>query len=111
MSLCSYLPRFTRRNMTGTKRHLPILLLSLVVVCSTTLAAEEGNSSFPGHIGMLNPCNGAVVIVDGTNFVRVHENTREHDDAHITIHMRFVGSGQDESGSPYRTVLVAKGKF
>jgi len=97
--------------MASTKRRSVSLLIGLVVLCSAALAAEEGSSSYAGQIGMYNPCNNGVVIVDGTNHVRIHENAREHDDAHVTIHLRFVGTGEDQLGTPYRTVLTAKGQF
>ena len=98
--------------MTRTTRHLPVLLLALVAVCSTTLAAEEGHNSYSGQIGMYNPCNGAVVIVNGMNFARVHENARGQGQVHVTVHLRFTGDGEDQSsGQEYRTILVAKGAF
>ena len=97
--------------MTRTTRHLPIALLALVAFCSTTLAAEEGHNSYPGQIGMFNPCNGAVVIVNGTNFARVHENSRGHGEVHVTVELRFTGDGEDPSGNEYRTILVAKREF
>ncbi len=97
--------------MTRTTRHLPVLLLALVAVCSTTLAAEEGHASYSGQIGMLNPCNGAVVIVSGMNFARVHENSRGQGEVHISVHLRFTGDTAEESAAEYRTILVAKGEF
>ena len=97
--------------MASTKRRSLALFIGVVVLCSAALAADEGSSSYPGQIGMYNPCNNGVVIVDGTNHVRVHENAREHDEAHVTIHLRFLGSGEDQVGMPYRTVLIAKGQF
>jgi hypothetical protein len=96
--------------MTRATRHFSIVLLALAF-CTTTLAAEEGHASYPGDIGMYNPCNGAVVIVNGINFVRVHENSRGHDEVHVTVHLRFNGDGEDQSGNEYRTLLVAKGEF
>ncbi|HKT24213.1 MAG TPA: hypothetical protein VJR04_06390 [Terriglobales bacterium] len=97
--------------MTRTTRHLPVLLLALVVICSTTLAAEEGHNSYSGQIGMLNPCNGAVVIVSGMNFARVHENSRGQGEVHVSIHLRFTGDTEEGSAAEYRTILVAKGEF
>ena len=98
--------------MASTKRHLPILLLSLIVFWSANLAAEDGSTSYSGYIGMYNPCNNDVVTVSGTNYVRIHPHAHEHDDARVSIHFRFVGSGQDlATGSTYRTVLMAEGEF
>ena len=97
--------------MTRTTRHLPVLLLALVVICSTTLAAEEGHNSYSGQIGMLNPCNGAVVIVSGMNFARVHENSRGQGEVHVSIHLRFTGDTEEGSAAEYRTILMAKGEF
>lgn len=92
-------------------RHLPVLLLALIAICSTTLAAEEGHASYAGQIGMYNPCNGAVVIVNGMNFARVHENSRGNGEIHVSVHLRFSGDGEDQSGNEYRTLLIAKGEF
>ena len=97
--------------MTRATRHFSIVLLALVAFCTTTLAAEEGHASYPGEIGMYNPCNGAVVIVNGMNFVRVHENSPGQDEVHVTIHLRFTGNGTDQSHNEYRTLLIAKGEF
>ena len=97
--------------MASTKCRSVSLFLAMMVLCSAALAAEEGGSSYPGQIGMFNPCNNGVVIVDGVNHVRVHENARDHDEAHVSIHLRFVGTGEDQLGMPYRTVLTAKGQF
>jgi len=97
--------------MTSAKRHLPILLLGLVVFWSAALLAEEGVTSYPGEIGIDNPCNNAFVDVKGTNYVRVHENTRHHEGTHVGIELRFIGYGNDATGNPYRTVFIANGEF
>jgi len=97
--------------MASSKRRSVSLFFALAVLCSVSLAAEEGSSSYPGQIGMFNTCNNGVVIVDGVNNVRIHENARDHEEIHVTIHLRFVGTGEDQLGMPYRTVLIAKGQF
>ncbi len=98
--------------MTRATRYLPILLLALVAVCSTTLAAEEGHSSYSGPIGMINPCNTALVTGEGMNFVRVHENSRGHGQVRVTVQLRFTGDTEDEAlEQEYRTILVAEGEF
>lgn len=96
--------------MTRATRHFSIVLLA-VAFCSATLAAEDGHASYSGEIGMYNPCNGAVVIVNGMNFARVHENSRGHGETHVSVHLRFTGDGEDQSGTEYRTILIAKGEF
>jgi len=97
--------------MTRATRYFSIVLLALVAFCTTTLAAEEGHASYPGEIGMYNPCNGAVVIVNGMNLVRVHENSHGQAEVHVTVHLRFTGNGKDQSQNEYRTLLIAKGEF
>ncbi|HWC19014.1 MAG TPA: hypothetical protein VG498_18525 [Terriglobales bacterium] len=97
--------------MVSTKGRSISLFVGLMMVFSSGLAAEEENTSYPGHIGMYNPCNDAVVIVDGTNHVHVHQNSHDRDDVSVSIQLRFVGKGEDQVGRRYHTILVAKGHF
>ena len=97
--------------MKRTMRHLSIVLLAFLALCSTTLVAEEGRASYSGQIGMYNPCNGAVVIVTGMNSARVREYSHGHGEVHVNVHLRFSGAGEDQSGNEYRTLLIAEGEF
>lgn len=100
--------------MTSAKRHLPMVLLGLVVLCSITAYAADDDDkvqTYAGGIGVYNPCDNSLVIAPGTNYVRYHENAREHEKVHVFVGLKFVGYGNDAQGSPYRTVLEAKGQF
>jgi opacity protein-like surface antigen len=102
--------------MRSAKRHLPIVLLGLVVLCSATAYAADRDrddqvTTYAGAIGVYNPCNNSLVNVTGTSYVRIHVNTRDHEGVHVSVDLKFVGYGNDDKGNPYRTVLEAKGQF
>lgn len=105
--------------MTRTKRYFPVLVLAVTVFCSMSLRAQlvctkEGNGTkctYPGAIGIGNPCDGSLVIVNGTNNVRIREHGREGHKAHVNVEMKFVGYGEDASHNAYRTIFVANGEF
>jgi hypothetical protein len=100
--------------MRSAKRKLPIVLLGLAVLCSTAVyAADDDNQAktYSGRVGAYNPCDNSLVLAPGTNYVTVHENARDHDNAHVFVEMKFVGSGKDAQGHPYQTELKAKGQF
>jgi hypothetical protein len=96
--------------MRITKLSIPVLMLAFAFLASSTLAAETTHFSFPGQIGMFNPCDGSVVIVKGTNTVDYHENTSENG-THAVVHIRFEGIGQDSAGNPFATSFNAKSHF
>jgi hypothetical protein len=88
------------------------VLLGIVVLCSAAVyAADDKVTTYAGEIGVYNPCNNSLVLAPGTNYVRYHENARDHENAHVFVHLKFVGYGNDDQGNPYRTVLEAKGQF
>lgn len=106
--------------MTRKTNGFSFLVLGMALLCSGVLQAQDGVTTYPGAIGFENPCNSSVVIVNGTNFVRVDDDTqdkargRDHDhDSHaqVNVQLRFVGSGKDAAGHPYHAVLIAKGEF
>jgi hypothetical protein len=113
--------------MTRAKRYFPLWVLAVTVFCSMSLRAQlvcakEGNGTkctYPGAIGIDNPCDGSLVIVNGTNSVRIREHSGDkgrdregdRDKPHVNVEMKFVGYGKDASGNAYRTIFVANGEF
>jgi len=105
--------------MTRAKYCFSAWVLGMAVVCCGVLQAQDGvTTKYPGGIGIDNPCNGSLVVVNGTNSVRIdddtHEKGRGHDEdsrQHVTVDLRFIGYGKDAAGNPYRTVFFAKGQF
>ncbi|MBV9144686.1 MAG: hypothetical protein JO065_02130 [Acidobacteria bacterium] len=105
--------------MRSALRLMPVLVLG--VLFSAYALAEDGksgNSSYPGGIGMENPCNGQVVVVDGTNVAQVRQHAAKNDGDHdrddrarVRVELRFVGSTTDQTDMGYRTVLKAEGRF
>ncbi|PYY06468.1 MAG: hypothetical protein DMG64_01110 [Acidobacteria bacterium] len=101
--------------MPSTKRHFIALACGLVLSLCGTLTAANGQekeknhrsqvSTFPGTVGMMNPCPTAdhgVFFVDGTNVARYRENKD-----HATIHIRFLAKGLDSIGQPVKAFLHA----
>jgi len=71
------------------------------------MAAQTGKAALDGGIGMLNPCNNAIVIVPGTTNVDLHQNG-----AHVTVHVLFHNNGQAlQTQDPYRVNLEASEQF
>jgi hypothetical protein len=98
--------------MRSARHYLPIVLLGLVVLCSAAVyAADNKLPPYDGTVGAYNPCNNSLVLAPGTNYVTVHENASGHEDVHVFVELKFVGSGSDDQGHQYRTVLRAKGQF
>jgi hypothetical protein len=104
--------------MIRAKYCFSIWVLGMAVVCSGVLQAQNEVTTYPGTIGIDNPCNASLVLVSGTNSVRIDDDLRDrgrgHDDnahSHVSVGLRFIGYGQDAAGNPYRTVFIAKGQF
>lgn len=104
--------------MTRTKYCFSIWVLGMALVCSGVLHAQDGVTTYPGAIGFDNPCNASLVVVNGTNNVRIdddtHDRGRGHDGkarAHVSVDLNFVGYGKDAAGNPYRAVFIAKDQF
>jgi len=108
--------------MPSTKRFFTVLALGSVLSLCGTLAAEkkgqekENNhenhgsqvSTFPGTIGMMNPCPEAtpgLFFVNGTNVARYHENKNFG-----FIRVRFLAKGLDAAQQPVTAYLYAKAK-
>ena len=106
--------------MTRKTYSFSSLVFGIALLCSMALQAQDGVTTYSGGIGFDNPCNGSVVIVNGTNFVRVDDDTQDKGRGHdhdrdangrVKVELRFVGSGKDAAGNPYHAVLIAKGQF
>ena len=107
--------------MPSTMRYLTVLALGSVLSLTGTMAAEKGQekeknhenhgsqvSTFPGEIGMMNPCTNAapgVFTVNGTDVARYHENKNFG-----FIRVRFIGTGFDGAGQPVTAYLYAQAK-
>lgn len=105
--------------MTRTKCCLSIWVLGMALLCSGVLHAQDGVVTYPGAIGIVNPCDAVLVTVTGTNQARIDDDTQEkrhgHEHDHdargqVNVELRFVGNGTDDKGNPYHTVFVAKGQ-
>jgi hypothetical protein len=90
---------------------MPALLLGFAFFASGTLAAQTTHFSFDGGIGIYNPCNGLVVVVNGPNDINYHQNTDANGGIHVGVHMRFDGNGQDSAGNPFTASFTANSQF
>ena len=104
--------------MIRAKFCFSIWVLGMAMVCSGVLQAQDGVSTYPGGIGIDNPCNASLVVVNGTNSVRIDDDSRDrgrgHEGnvrGHVSVDLNFIGYGKDAAGNPYRTVFFAKGQF
>src|SRR5690348_1903196 len=89
--VCSEIP--TEREgilMRSTKHSMSALALGLAFALTGTMAAQSGKAALDGAIGMLNPCNNAIVVVPGSTDVNFHQNGN-----HVTVHVQFHNNGQD----------------
>jgi hypothetical protein len=90
---------------------MPVLVLGFAFFVSGTLAAQTTQSSFDGGIGIVNPCNGSIVIVQGPNTVEYHQNSDANGNIHVGVHMQFDGTGQDSAGNPFTVSFNANSQF
>jgi hypothetical protein len=90
---------------------MPTLLFGFALFVSSTLAAQTTQFSFNGGIGIVNPCNGSIVIVQGPNNIEYHQNSDENGNIHVGVHMQFDGTGQDSAGNPFTASLNANSQF
>ena len=93
--------------MRSTKHSMSALALGLAFALTGTMAAQSGKAALDGAIGMLNPCNNAIVVVPGSTDVNFHQNGN-----HVTVHVQFHNNGQDlQTQDPYRVNLEANQQF
>lgn len=93
--------------MRSTKFVVSAFALGLIFALTGTMAAQNGKASLDGAIGMLNPCNNAIVIVPGATEVNVHQNGN-----HVAVHVLFHNSGKAlVTQDPYRVNLEASQQF
>ena len=116
--------------MTRAKRYFPLWVLAVTVFCSVSLRAQQYKCNdkndgigikctYPGGIGITNPCDGSLVTVNGTNEVRIREHSGDkgrfregdRDKSLVTVEIKFVGNGEDASGNAYHAILFASGEF
>jgi hypothetical protein len=90
----------------------------MALLLSGVLHAQDGvRTTYSGSVGFFNPCNNVLVVVTGTNYVRIDDDTQQkshgHDRdgrGHVNVELKFVGYGKDDNGNPYRAVLIAHGQ-
>jgi hypothetical protein len=91
------------------KRFLAVFALVLVAALAPAPAgAGATHTSFTGGIGIVNPCNGEVVIGTGpVNIVYQESGGDTHFVAHFTMRVKTLGS----LGTPYVMAFEANEQF
>jgi hypothetical protein len=94
------------------KLFMPIVMLTFTLFVSGTAAAQTTHFFFDGGIGgIVNPCNGSSVTVLGPNTINYEQNSTADGAMHVTVHIRFDGSGQDTAGNPFAASFNGGGQF
>jgi opacity protein-like surface antigen len=91
------------------RRLVFVLVATLTAVAATTATASAQATSVtePVVITLTNPCNGEVVLVEGTIHYVTRENEDEGGGAHIFLHGVLRGTGVGlTSGAEYRVLDV-----
>jgi len=77
---------------------------------ATAALAQNQHNSFPGGIGVGNPCNATGVSLTGPVKIVVQTNT-EPDQPVVSVHLTFKGEGSATNGDAYRMSYMASKNF
>lgn len=95
--------------MKSTKRCLPILAMGMVFFFTSTLAADNSQTSFDSML-MLPPLqcvNNLALVVTGPTTVSISTA----DSTHVTVHVQVKADGPDSAGNSYQVNLEGTAQF